>query len=69
MSDDNRKEELKAQINEKLDQLSVEELEQVAGGWTPASVQYVCMKCNASYSLHPGTCSKCGSKEFAALCC
>ena len=31
MSDDKRKEKLKAEINEKLDQLSVEELEKVAG--------------------------------------
>ena len=33
MSDEKRIEELKAQINEKLDMLSIEELEEVAGGY------------------------------------
>ena len=33
MSDEKRREELKAKINEQLDKLSIEELESVAGGF------------------------------------
>ena len=33
MSDDKRREELKARVNEKLEKLSIEELEKVAGGF------------------------------------
>ena len=32
MSDEKKREELKAQINEKLDELSIEELELISGG-------------------------------------
>ena len=32
MSDEKRREELKAKINEQLDKLSIEELESIAGG-------------------------------------
>jgi hypothetical protein len=35
MSDEKRREELKAIINEQLDKLSIEELEKVAGGYNP----------------------------------
>lgn len=34
MSDEKRREELKAQINERLDMLSIEELEHISGGFT-----------------------------------
>ncbi|WP_028236446.1 hypothetical protein [Pseudobutyrivibrio sp. MD2005] len=34
MSDEKRREELKAQINERLDMLSIEELEYISGGYT-----------------------------------
>lgn len=33
MSDEKRREELKAKINEQLDKFSIEDLERVAGGW------------------------------------
>jgi len=34
MSDEKRREELKAKINEQLDKFSIEDLERVAGGWS-----------------------------------
>ncbi|MBR1479122.1 MAG: hypothetical protein IJ608_14355 [Lachnospiraceae bacterium] len=49
MSDDKRREELKAEINKKLDQLSVEALEKVAGGFIKYS-EYKCEKCGAILS-------------------
>ncbi|MBR1479121.1 MAG: hypothetical protein IJ608_14350 [Lachnospiraceae bacterium] len=65
MSDDKRREELKAEINEKLDQLSVEDLEKVAGGWL---IRHDYDPYDDPYDDDiPGTilkCSNCGGFKF-----
>jgi hypothetical protein len=47
MSDEKRREELKAIINEQLDKLSIEDLEKVAGGGEGWWGSIACDKCNS----------------------
>ncbi|MBR1479123.1 MAG: C2H2-type zinc finger protein [Lachnospiraceae bacterium] len=50
MNDDKKREELKAKINEKLDQLSVEELEKFAGGKIIVEGEtYTCKYCGDTF--------------------
>lgn len=48
MSSENKREELKAKINEELDELSLEELEQVAGGFGGSESTWTCTKCGTT---------------------
>ena len=69
MSDENRREELKAKINAQFDKLSIEDLERVAGGWSdddydphPYGQQYQFTKEEAEKLFHEyakGTGRKC----------
>jgi len=57
MSDEKRREELKAKINEQLDKFSIEDLERVAGGWNgpdddPNEHQYQFTKEEAEKLFH-----------------
>lgn len=50
MSNENKREELKAKINEQLDKLSIEDLEKVAGGYIViGGDEYVCHECGKSF--------------------
>ena len=60
MSDEKRREELNAKINEQPDNLSIEDLEKVAGG---AKENYWCRKCGTAFSSHNSKCPKCGSNK------
>ena len=62
MSDETRRQELKAKINDKLNKLSIEDLEKVAGGnWTFAEN---CPVCGGSYGFSDEDgmlyCTNCG---------
>lgn len=50
MSDDKRREELKVRVNEKLEKLSIEELEKVAGGFLD---WITCPKCEKTFIFVP----------------
>lgn len=70
MSDEKRREELKAKINEQLDKLSIEDLENVAGGaeWVPErDFHRTCEKCGAVITvdewLKNRCCPVCGEPE------
>ena len=52
MSDESKREELKARINEKLDELSIEDLEKVAGGYIIYDGDYVCPECGRTFSSY-----------------
>ena len=60
MSDEKRREELNAKINEQPDNLSIEDLEKVAGG---TKENYWCRKCGTAFSSHNSKCPKCGSTK------
>ena len=60
MSDEKRREELNAKINEQPDNLSIEDLEKVAGGMKG---NYGCKKCGATFSKGVSKCPKCGSTK------
>ena len=65
MSDEKRREELKAKINEQLDNLSIEDLEKIAGGifdFPGVSKPPVCRNCNMSYVGYSigSKCPNCG---------
>ena len=60
MSDEKRREELNAKINEQPDNLSIEDLEKVAGG---AKEKYCCRKCGTAFSSYNSKCPKCGSNK------
>ena len=61
MSDEKRREELNAKINEQTDKISVEDLEKVAGGMKG---NYGCKKCGATFSGSVPKCPKCGSTKI-----
>ena len=61
MSDEKRREELKAKINEQLDKFSIEDLERIAGG---AHAQLKCPKCGANISWSDTKCPNCGETVF-----
>ena len=63
MSDDKRREELKAKINEELDSLSIENLEKVVGGGViKLMFKPYCKKCRIYFPVdrQEKTCSYCG---------
>ena len=67
MSDEKRREELKAKINAQLDNLSTEDLEKIAGGifdFPGVSMPPYCRNCNAyffGYSVG-SKCPNCGER-------
>ena len=50
-----------AEINEQTDQISLEDLDKVAGGVTG---NFGCRKCGATFSRNVSKCPKCGSTKI-----
>ena len=50
MSDEKKREELKAKINEQLDELSVDDLEQVSGGSGDSEKTWTCPYCKKTFT-------------------